>query len=81
MNKLFATAALLCCVIAAPVANAKECWISARTGERVCMTTSDGAGSPYKDARSSKSKAVQAMEIAHARKKRAEARAKRWPWR
>jgi hypothetical protein len=80
MNKLFATAALVVGLVAAgSSAYAKDCWISARTHERVCMTTSDGAGSPYKPA--VKPKAVQAMEIAHARQKRAEARAKRRPWR
>lgn len=91
MNEFFAVAAkplaaltvIAGLALTSSVAHAKkDCWISSRTHEKVCMTTSDGPGQPYKDARSAKkSKAEQAMEIAHARQKRAEARAKRWPWR
>ena len=82
MNKLFAMIAITAgLVAAASSANAKDCWISSRTHEKVCMATSDGASAPYSDARPSKPKAVQAMEIAHARQKRAEARKRLGPWR
>ena len=53
--------------LALQAAPASACVVVGHTkdGERLCMTSSDGAGQAYRDGR--RPKAVQAMEIAHRR--------------
>ena len=89
MIRLFATlagllppaiAAMSVLLVTSSTADAKNCWFSIHQHRAICSSTShSGTTKPTKAAQ--KAKAIQAMEIAKARKKRAEARAKRWPWR
>lgn len=65
MNKIFVMVAVVAGVLtAASAAHAKkDCWYSPRFGETVCSSSSDSGKDSYTDARKSKPKAVQAMEI------------------